>query len=60
VTLIPFPVVSGQVRAEPWWRHPGTAKLLMFEYLKFLVAAARIRLHPHADVTEIAYRGRTG
>src|SRR5579871_3917846 len=55
VTLIPFPVVSGQVRAEPWWRHPGTAKLLAFEYLKFLVAAARIRLHPHADVTEIAY-----
>jgi uncharacterized SAM-binding protein YcdF (DUF218 family) len=60
VTLIPFPVVSGQVRAEPWWRHPGTAKLLVFEYLKFLVASARIRLHPLADVTEIAYRGRTG
>jgi uncharacterized SAM-binding protein YcdF (DUF218 family) len=60
VRLIPFPVVSGQVRAEPWWRHPGTAKLLAFEYLKFLVAAARIRLHPLADVTEIAYRGRTG
>jgi uncharacterized SAM-binding protein YcdF (DUF218 family) len=60
VTLIPFPVVSGQVRAEPWWRHTGTAKLLAFEYLKFLVAAARIGLHPHADVTEIAYRGRTG
>jgi uncharacterized SAM-binding protein YcdF (DUF218 family) len=60
VTLIPFPVVSGQIRAEPWWSHPGTAKLLMFEYLKFLVAAARITLHPYADVTEIAYRGRTG
>jgi uncharacterized SAM-binding protein YcdF (DUF218 family) len=59
VTLIPFPVVSGQTRAEPWWRHPGTAKLLVFEYLKFLVAAARIRLQPVADVTEIAYRGRT-
>ncbi len=60
VTLIPFPVVSGQVRAEPWWRHPATAKLLVFEYLKFLVAAARITLQPAADVTEIAYRGRTG
>ena len=60
VMLIPFPVVSGQVRAEPWWRHPGTAKLLVFEYLKFLVAAARIGLHPLADVTEVAYRGRTG
>jgi uncharacterized SAM-binding protein YcdF (DUF218 family) len=60
VTLIPFPVVSGQVRAEPWWRHPGTAKIVVFEYLKFLVAAARIRLEPVIDVTEIAYRGRTG
>jgi uncharacterized SAM-binding protein YcdF (DUF218 family) len=58
VTLIPFPVVSGQYRA-PWWHHPGTAKILVLEYLKFLVAAARIRLEPVIDVTEIAYRGRT-
>jgi uncharacterized SAM-binding protein YcdF (DUF218 family) len=60
VTLIPFPVFPGQVRAELWWRHPSTAKLMVVEYLKFLVAAARIRLHPLADVTEIAYRGHTG
>jgi uncharacterized SAM-binding protein YcdF (DUF218 family) len=59
VILIPFPVVSGKIRS-PWWRHPGTAKVLAFEYLKFLVAAARIRLEPIIDVTEIAYRGRTG
>jgi uncharacterized SAM-binding protein YcdF (DUF218 family) len=59
VTLIPFPVVSGQIRS-PWWQHPATAKILAFEYLKFLVAAARIRLEPVIDVTEIAYRGRTG
>lgn len=60
VTLIPFPVVAGQIRAEPWWLHPGTAKLLVFEYLKYLVAAARIRLEPVFAVTEIAHRGRTG
>jgi uncharacterized SAM-binding protein YcdF (DUF218 family) len=60
VTLIPFPVVSGQIRDEPWWRHPGTAKILVFEYLKYLAAAARIRLEPVIDVTELAYRGRTG
>jgi uncharacterized SAM-binding protein YcdF (DUF218 family) len=60
VTLIPFPVVSGQIRAEPWWRHPGTAKLLALEYLKYVAAAARIRLEPVIDVTEFAYRGRTG
>jgi uncharacterized SAM-binding protein YcdF (DUF218 family) len=60
VTLIPFPVVSGQIRAEPWWRHPGTARIIVSEYLKFLLAAVRIRLEPVIDVTEFAYRGRTG
>jgi uncharacterized SAM-binding protein YcdF (DUF218 family) len=60
VTLIPFPVVSGQIRAEPWWRHAGTAKIMLSEYLKFLLAAMRIRLKPVIDVTEFAYRGRTG
>jgi uncharacterized SAM-binding protein YcdF (DUF218 family) len=60
VTLIPFPVVTGQIRGEPWWQHPGTAKLLVFEYIKFLVAAARIRLEPVLAVTQIAHRGRTG
>jgi uncharacterized SAM-binding protein YcdF (DUF218 family) len=60
VTLIPFPVVTGQIRAEAWWFHPGTAKLLVFEYLKFLVAAARIKLEPVLTVTQIAYRSRTG
>jgi uncharacterized SAM-binding protein YcdF (DUF218 family) len=60
VTLIPFPVVTGQNRAEPWWQHPGTAKLLAFEYLKFLLAAARIGLEPVFAVTETAHRSRTG
>jgi uncharacterized SAM-binding protein YcdF (DUF218 family) len=60
VTLIPFPVVTGQNRDEPWWQHPGTAKLLAFEYLKFLVAAARIGLEPVFAVTETAHRSRTG
>ncbi len=56
VTLIPFPVVT---RSEPWWRHPGTAKILISEYLKLLVAEARIRLEPVIDVTQMAYRERT-
>jgi hypothetical protein len=60
VTLIPFPVVTEQIRAESWWHHPGTAKLLVFEYLKFLVAAARIGLEPVFAVTETAHRSRTG
>ena len=58
VTLIPFPVVSAQSRAEPWWSNAGTAKILVFEYLKFIVAAARIGLEPASASTEIAPRSR--
>ncbi|HLK84088.1 MAG TPA: YdcF family protein [Xanthobacteraceae bacterium] len=58
VTLIPFPVVSPQSRAEPWWSNAGTAKVLVFEYLKFIVAAARIGLEPASAATETAPRSR--
>jgi uncharacterized SAM-binding protein YcdF (DUF218 family) len=60
VTLIPFPVVTGPRHAEPWWWHPGTAKILVSEYLKFLVAAARIRLEPVFVASEVAHSGRAG
>jgi len=56
VTLIPFPVN----RSGPWWRDPHEAKVLMFEYLKYLVAIARITIEPVIDVTEVASRVRTG
>ena len=58
VTLIPFPVVSAQARAEPWWSNAGNAKVLVFEYLKLIVAAARIGLEPASTTKEIAPRGR--
>ena len=58
VTLIPFPVVTEQHRAEPWWSNVGTAKILVFEYMKFIVAAARIGLEPMPAVTEVAHSGR--
>ena len=44
VTLIPFPVVTEQSRQEPWWSNLGSARILVFEYLKYIVAAARIGL----------------
>jgi uncharacterized SAM-binding protein YcdF (DUF218 family) len=46
VTLEPFPVVSDKVRVETWWSNPSIARLLFFEYLKYIVAGARIRLQP--------------
>jgi len=56
VTLIPFPVITGQRRTEPWWSNAGTAKILVSEYLKYIVAAARIRLEPAPATTEVAHR----
>jgi len=41
ITLHPYPVVPASVRAEAWYTNPGTAKLLLWEYVKFLPAATR-------------------
>jgi uncharacterized SAM-binding protein YcdF (DUF218 family) len=59
-TLVAYPVVSPQRRAEGWWSHPASAKLLILEYLKYIVANARIRLDPSpAETTVAASRERT-
>jgi uncharacterized SAM-binding protein YcdF (DUF218 family) len=44
VTLVPFPVVSDRVHVETWWTSPTTTRLLFWEYLKYIVARARMRL----------------
>jgi uncharacterized SAM-binding protein YcdF (DUF218 family) len=41
VALIPYPVVPRTFRAERWWLHAGSIRLLFTEYLKFLPSAAR-------------------
>jgi uncharacterized SAM-binding protein YcdF (DUF218 family) len=41
IALIPYPVVPRSFRAERWWMHAGTIRLLFTEYLKFLPSAAR-------------------
>ena len=46
VTLIPFPVISDRLRSEPWWESGATTRLLLSEYLKYIVAQMRIRLYP--------------
>jgi uncharacterized SAM-binding protein YcdF (DUF218 family) len=43
-TLIPFPVLTERLRAEPWWSSGGTAKLLFSEYTKYILAVMRIWL----------------
>lgn len=54
IALVPFPVVSDKLRAEPWWASPATARLLISEYLKYMVAQVRMRLEPAPDMTDVA------
>ena len=59
VTLIPYPVVTQQRRAAPWWSHPANVKILALEYFKYIVASARIGLDaPPGATTVAASRGR--
>jgi uncharacterized SAM-binding protein YcdF (DUF218 family) len=42
VVLIPHSVVDNNVHLERWWNYPGTTKLLLSEYLKYLPALGRL------------------
>jgi len=43
VTLIPFPVVPEKRRGEPWWWSGATTRVLVYEYLKYLVTVTRMQ-----------------
>jgi uncharacterized SAM-binding protein YcdF (DUF218 family) len=53
VQLIPFPVVT-EKRAQPWWSSAANARLLLSEYVKFIVAMARIRFEPAIESAGLA------
>jgi uncharacterized SAM-binding protein YcdF (DUF218 family) len=42
VTIIPCSVVDNNVHLDRWWTYPGTTKLLLSEYLKYLPALGRL------------------
>lgn len=42
--LIPFPVSSKSFKINAWWAYPGTMRLIVSEYLKFLPAVARLAM----------------
>jgi uncharacterized SAM-binding protein YcdF (DUF218 family) len=49
VKLIPFPVVTEKMQDEQWWSDPATARLLLSEYAKFILAVARMWINPDAQ-----------
>jgi uncharacterized SAM-binding protein YcdF (DUF218 family) len=55
VTLVPFPVASGRLHDARWWTDTDSTRRLFAEYVKFLLARARIGL---SDL--VAVRDRTG
>lgn len=57
VKLIAFPVVTEKMRAEPWWSSVPTAKLLISEYLKYIVAQVRMRLEAAPETSRVAHAG---
>jgi uncharacterized SAM-binding protein YcdF (DUF218 family) len=59
VALQPFPVIADKQHAEPWWTRGTTVRLMLSEYLKYVVARMRIRLDPAAR-TEAAADRPTG
>jgi len=42
VSLVPYPVVDNNVHVARWWTYPGTTRLLLSEYLKYLPALGRL------------------
>jgi uncharacterized SAM-binding protein YcdF (DUF218 family) len=57
VTLIPYPVVDNNAHLDRWWAYPGTTKLLMSEYLKYLPALGRLGA---TDLVRLVLTGGTG
>jgi uncharacterized SAM-binding protein YcdF (DUF218 family) len=52
-TLLPFPVIPERQRAAPWWANGTTARLLLSEYVKLLVARVRMEITPSAGAAEL-------
>jgi uncharacterized SAM-binding protein YcdF (DUF218 family) len=52
--LVPFPVVTEKLRNEPWWASAPTARLILSEYAKFVVAHLRMRIEPVSGLTDSA------
>jgi len=46
VDLVPYPVVSERMRAEPWWSDLQTIRLLLMEYVKYVASRLHIRVEP--------------
>lgn len=51
VELMAYPVVTTRMQANEWWRDSSTLKLLFKEYVKYMMAVAKIRPAPAVALT---------
>jgi uncharacterized SAM-binding protein YcdF (DUF218 family) len=49
VHLIPFAVITEKMRGGQWWNSTAASKLLVSEFVKYVVAKLRMRISPHAE-----------
>ena len=59
ITLVPFPVVTDKLRSERWWSSAPTARLILSEYAKYVMAQLRMRIEPASFSDSSASRGNT-
>ena len=43
-TLIAYPVISERAKVDPWWSNIESVRLMLGEYLKYLLAVTRMHL----------------
>ncbi len=59
VELMPYPVVSEHGRQHPWWTDSASARLLLWEWIKFNAATLRIGIAAPQGGEPVAEAGRT-
>ena len=57
VELVAYPVVSEHSRAHPWWSDGASARLILWEWIKFNAATLRIGLAAPPDAEPVAEAG---
>lgn len=49
VILVPYPVISAGAEEDDWWVKPGSLRLLVGEYVKYLAALVEVRIAPRVS-----------
>lgn len=57
VTIFAHSVVPESMNIDGWWHEPQLARLLAFEYVKFVAAMARMQFGPRNGATDTAAAG---